>query len=252
VDEYTKIDFYDLLTRGVTEGMINRAGYAVHGYDHATIFDDRIIMPWYYSETQPSLMSTKRIGIVSNRKTTHWLICGIDDFPGKSWVHDQLAKRLIAEAHLNDPCLRGLSEVTRLMYQKIGADIRGPEAVALIEGPLGVTIYRAPHWRESNDDTGEVTTLKNLYILLSAVVPDRIVSHAFSQIKAYVDTWKEIYGTEPELTTFTKTVPAGTKLYVVVGNDKGAVDFRFNHCEAVDRDTLTPSVYTKSILKDFK
>lgn len=252
MDQYTRVDFNDLIVRGVTHEQINRVCYDLLSYDHPTILDNKVVMPWYYSETQPSLMSTKRIGIMASRKNIHWLVCGEDEHPGKAWVHDHLAKWIISEAHAKDPCLKGLNKVTETMYKKLGADIRGSEAVALLHGSLGVTIYRAPKWRESNDDCGQLTDINDLEDILRSYVPEKVLPHVVSQIKAYVDSWPEIYGGPVELTGFLKCVPAGTHCFIVVGNAGGAVDFKFSHCEAIDRDTLKPTSKIQSILKDFK
>jgi hypothetical protein len=252
MDKYTRVNFDDLIVRGVTHEQINRVGYDFLDYEHPTILDNKVVMEWYYSETQPGLMSTKRIGIMASRKILHWLVCGPDDYPESAWVHDQLAKWIISEAHAKESCLKGLNKVTELMYRKLGADIRGKEAVALIDGPLGVVIYRAPKWRESNDDCGEDLALNKLEPLLSEYVPAKVLPHVVSQINAYVSTWNEIYGGPVELSSFTKSVLAGSHLYVVVGNAGGAVDFKFSWCEGIDRDTLKPSAHIQSILKDFK
>lgn len=252
MDQYTRVNFDDLIVRGVTHEQINRVGYDILDYEHPTILDNKVVMDWYYSEVQPSLLSTKRVGIVANRKVLHWLVCGEDNLAGPAWVHDELAKWIIAEAHAKESCLKGLNKITELMYRKIGADIRGKEAVALIEGPLGVVIYRAPRWRESNDDTGESITHEQLAFLLEDYVPATVLPHVLSQISAYVNTWNEIYGGPVELTAFTKKVVAGQHCYVVVGNAGGAVDFKFSYCDAVHKDTLHPSKHTQSILKDFK
>lgn len=248
----TLINLNELLNRRVTKDMLNRVTYNQIDYDTPTILDGKVVLNWYYSDTQPSMFSTRRICISAGRKTLTWLICGEGEEPGQSWIYDQLAKWIISEAHNNDNVLKGFNDIMKHMYRKLGADIRGSEAVALLEGPLGVMIYKAPKWRSSNFDCGPVVHIGAVQATLEEIVPATILFHAVNQVRAYYETWLEIYGTHPEITVFHRTKPAGTQVFVTIGNDQGAATIQFNQCEAIECNTLIPSVYIKSILKDFK
>lgn len=247
------VSFPDLLSRGVTEQMINNRGPFEHGIRLPVISNGHVSIPWIWEEVGPVIGTLKRIIIRAGRSNVATLIIPADTEVTQSWVQRELAKEIISEAHVHDEFLKNVTHLTRLVYQRLaGVDARGPEMVALLHGPLGVMIYHEPRWRSSNDDTGEIKTLDEVGTMLLDIVPKSVFIQVTAQISAYVASWKQIHGVEPELTAFTKKVPAGIKCYVVIGTGKGAIDMRFNYCTAIDKDTLQPVDFIRSVLKDFK
>ncbi|WDS62411.1 hypothetical protein [Pseudomonas phage D6] len=243
--ESITIDFRELMNRGVTERMIRQVNAEHLGGANAGE------TAWVATVSQ-NAFKMKGVFIRTHGLNLFSLWFADDEVVDPSMIHQALAKRIVSEAHLYELTLRLRNIAVMDSYRSLRCDQRVNEAVALIEGPIGVQVYRAPKWRQDNEDCGEPRTLCAVMDEIKDHVPESLVERIQAQLEGYISFWPTIYGEKPVLSSFIHTKPAGSKLTVVIGTDKGAVDFQFNCCEAMDQNTLKPSPYVKSIIKDFK
>jgi hypothetical protein len=237
------INFTDLKSRGVTDRMI----------ELLSMSKGEEVQPWIYHNPRPALLGG---GEIIDIEVSHKSIASIylrkgEEF-NRALVHDKLAKSLRKDAHNMHSTINEANLMVMNAYQVLGCNRRFDEAHVVIFNAQSVMVYSEPKWRAGNEDTGKPYSLEYIKLALEPYVPTIIMPHVEKQIATYLDTWKEIYGVEPQLSAFAKKVEAGSKLFVVIGDADNAVQLQFNLCKEIDRDTLKASEYVLSIYKDFK
>jgi hypothetical protein len=245
-DALQLIDFEYLKSHGVTDRMIE----LVNG----TLFSlGEEVMPWGHYEPSPALLGGEVIHIRAGRKNVCPLYLDKDQIEvDQAWVHAELAKWIRKTAHKNHPALFSIDKMVMDAYRVLGCDQRFDEAHVVIHDAKAVMVYGEPTWRKDNDDTGTVIPMDNALLILDPYVPAIAMGFVERQLTSYMAEWEGIYGTKPVMTAFAKKVAAGFKLWIVIGNEHGAIQIQFNRCDEIDHNTMKPSEYVRSIFKDFK
>lgn len=229
--------------------MIDLAGQQY--YDDPTIVNDQVMVPWTYRLDTRKIFGGRMLHVSARGKNIVNFMHRKDEPMSSADVHAELAKWLVTQAHKHHPALSGANHMLMDAYRMLGCDQRVVEAHALIKGPQGIMVYRAPKWRQDNEDTGSEKTIEFLMEDLKQYLPQSVLPKVRIVVSNYMSVWEKLYGQKPQLTSFVKRLVAGVNYFVVIGGSKGAVHINFNYCDVLDQHTLRPNDHIVSVLKDF-
>lgn len=206
---------------------------------------------WHFSDIQKSIFKTDLSIVTVGDHVLVQLIVTPNERENfcLAWVYKHLAEWIKRTAHLVDPELAQINQQVKDAYRALGADIRGNDAVALLVAPIGIVVYKGPVL--ATNILGTTIDHASLVNGLDRYVPKSVQSLISDQIKLYFDRWESIYGTKPDLRFSITYCEAGEHARVMIGTEQQFVLLQINKCYSVAVDTLKPTEYIRSTLRDF-